>query len=65
MPATTCILDGVPHPILQEADFVLHDPGACHSTTGLFDPDADGCDPPIGRFFRRREFPSPRCFQLI
>ena len=62
MQATTCFHDGVPNPILQEADFVLHDPIAFHPANGMFDPDTDGGDPTIRRLLRGREFPSTRCF---
>ena len=61
MQATTCFHDGVPNPILQEADFVLHDPIAFHPAHGRFDPDTDGRDPTIRRLLRGREFPSTRC----
>lgn len=62
MQATTCFHDSVPHAILQEADFVLHDPVAFHPANRMFDPDTDGRDPPIHGFLRGGEFPSPRCF---
>jgi hypothetical protein len=62
MQATTCFHDGVPNPILQEADFVFHASLAFHSTHGMFSPDAERRDPTIGRFFRWSEFPSTRCF---
>jgi hypothetical protein len=42
MQATTCFHDGVPNAVLQEADFVFHDPIAFHPANGMFDPDADG-----------------------
>ena len=61
MQATICFQDGVPNPILQEADVVLHDPVAFHRATGMFDPDADGRDPTLRRLLRGREFPSTRC----
>lgn len=60
MQPTTCFHDGVTNPVLQEADFVFHDPVAFHPTNGMFDPDADGRDPTIGRFLRRSEVPSTR-----
>jgi hypothetical protein len=62
MQATTGFHDSVPNPILQEADFVLHDPVAFGPANGMFDPDADGRDPTIRRFLRGREFPSTWCF---
>ena len=62
MQATTCFHDGVPNPILQEADFVLHDPVAFHPTNGVFNPDSDGRNPTIRRFLRGREFSSRRFF---
>jgi hypothetical protein len=61
MQATTCFHDAVPHPVLQEADVVLHDSVAFHPTDGVFDPDADGRDPTIRRLLRGRGFPSTRC----
>jgi hypothetical protein len=60
MHATTWFHDGVPNPVLQEADWVFHESIAVHSTDGLFDPDADRCAPTIGRLFRRREGPATR-----
>jgi hypothetical protein len=62
MQATTCFHDGVPHPILQEADFILHDSVALDPTNGMRDPDADRRDPPSRRFLRGRAFPAPGCF---
>jgi hypothetical protein len=62
MQAPTCFHDGVPNPILQEADVVLHDPVAFHPANGMFDPDADGRDPTIRRCLRGREVPSTRFF---
>jgi len=63
MQATTCFHDGVPNPILQEADVVLHDPVAFHPANGMFDPDADGRDPTTRRFLRGREIPATRFFR--
>ena len=60
MQATTCFHDGVPNSVLQKANFVFHDPVAFHPTNGMFDPDANGRDPTIGRFLRRSEFPPTR-----
>ena len=62
MQATTCFQDGIPNPVLQEPDFVFHDPITFHPANGMFNPDADGRDPTIRRFLRRSEFPSTRCF---
>ena len=62
MQATTCFHDDVPHPVLQEADVVLHDSVAFHPTDGVFNPDADGRDPTSRHLLRGREFPSTRCF---
>ena len=62
MQATTCFHDGIPHPILQEADFVLHDPVTFHPTNSVFNTDSDGGNTTIRRFLRGREFSSRRCF---
>jgi hypothetical protein len=62
MQATTCFHDGIPHPILQEADFVLHDPVTFHPTNGVFNADSDGGNTTIRRFLRGREFSSRRFF---
>src|SRR5919106_178637 len=60
MQATTCFYDGIPQPVLQETDFVLHDPIAFHSTNNVFNTDADGGNTPIRGFLRGREFSSGR-----
>jgi hypothetical protein len=62
MQATTRFHDGVPNPILPEADGVFHDPVAFDPTNGMFDPHADGRDPTICLFLRGREFPTTRFF---
>ena len=62
MQATTCFHDGVPNTVLQEADFIFHDSVAFHTTNGMFDPDADRCNPTIGCLFRGRQFSSRRFF---
>lgn len=62
MQATTCFHDGVPYPVLQKADFVLHDPVAFHPTNGVFNADSDGGNTTISRLLRGCEFPSTRCF---
>ena len=36
MQATACFHDGIPHPVFQQTDFVLHDPVAFHPTNGVF-----------------------------
>ena len=63
MQATTCVHDGVPHPILQEADGVLHDPVAFHPTNGVFNANSHGGNTTIGRFLKGRECPSTRFFR--
>jgi hypothetical protein len=60
MQATTGFHDGVPYPILQEADFVLHDPVAFHPTNHVFNTDSDGGYTPIHRLLRRCKFSSGR-----
>jgi hypothetical protein len=62
MHATTCFHDGIPQPILQRTDFVLHDPVTFYSPNGVFDPDSDGRNTTIRGFLRGREFSSRRCF---
>jgi hypothetical protein len=58
MQPTTCFHDGVPHPILEETEVVLHDAVAFHSTNGVFNPHAAGRNSTIGLLFRRGEFSS-------
>ena len=60
MQPTTRFHNGITNTILQEADFVFHNPVAFHPTNGVFNPDSDGGNTMIGRFLRRREFPSTR-----
>jgi hypothetical protein len=62
MQATTCFHDGVPYPVLQKADCVLHEPVAFHPTNGVCNTDSDGGHTAIRRLLRGREFPSTRCF---
>jgi hypothetical protein len=62
MQATACCHDGIPHPVLQKADFVLHDPVAFHPTNGVFYTNSDGRNTTIRGFLQGREFPSRRCF---
>jgi hypothetical protein len=65
MQATTWFHDGVPNPILPEADVVLHAPIAFHPANGLFDPETEGREPAIRRWLRGREFPATRCFLRV
>jgi hypothetical protein len=53
---------GITNAILQETDFIFHNPIAFHPTNGVFNADSDGGNTAIGRFFRRSEFPATRCF---
>jgi hypothetical protein len=62
MQATTCFHDGIPNAILQEANFVLHNPVAFHPPNSVLNADSDGGHTTIGRLFRRGEFPAARCF---
>ena len=62
MQATACFHDGIPHPILQKANFILHDPVAFHPTNGVLNPDSDGGNTTIRCLLRGREFSSRRCF---
>jgi hypothetical protein len=57
MQATARFHNGITNPVLQEADFVFHDPIAFHSTDSVFNADSDGGDSTIGRLLRRGEFP--------
>ena len=58
MQPTTGFHDGVPNPILQETDVVLHDSVAFPSTNGVFNPNSDGRNSTIGLLLRRGEFSS-------
>jgi hypothetical protein len=58
MQATACFHDGIPHPILQKADFILHDPVAFHPTNGVFNPHSGRGNSTIGLFLRRGQFPA-------
>jgi hypothetical protein len=60
MQATARFHNGVTNPVLQEVDFVFHNPIAFHPTNGMFNSDADGGDATIGRFLRRGEFSATR-----
>jgi hypothetical protein len=62
MQATTCFHDGIPHLVLQKADFVLHEPVAFHPTNGVFNADSDGGHTPIRRVLRGPEFSAKRLF---
>ena len=62
MQATTCFHDDVPNAIFQKPDCIFHDPVAFHATNGMFDPDADRCNPTIGPLFRGCQFSSRRFF---
>src|ERR687887_620283 len=63
MKATTCFHDGIPHPVPQETDFILHDPVAFYPTNGVLNSDSDGRNPTIRRFLRGGEFSSRRFFR--
>lgn len=60
MQATARFPDGVPHPILQQADRVFHDSIAFDAPHGLFNAHADGREATVRLLFRRGEFPSTR-----
>jgi hypothetical protein len=62
MQATTRFHDGVPNPILQEANFVFHNPVTLHATNRVFNPHSDGGNPTIRRLLRWGQFPSRWCF---
>ena len=62
MQPTTRFHNGITNAILQETDFVFHNPRAFHPTNGVFKADSDGGDATIGRLLRRSEFPATRCF---
>jgi hypothetical protein len=62
MQPTTRFHHGITNAILQETDFVFHNPIAFHPTNGVFNADSDGGNTTIGRFLRRGEFPATRCF---
>jgi hypothetical protein len=62
MQATTGSHDGIPPPVLQKADFVLHDPVAFHLTHSVCNPNSDGGHTTIPRLLRGYEFPATRCF---
>ena len=58
MHATTCFHDGIPEPVLQEADFILDDPVTFHPTDGVFNADSDGGNTTIRGCLRGCKFSS-------
>jgi hypothetical protein len=58
MQATTRFHDGIPEPVLQEADFILDDPITFHPTNGVFNADSDRGDTTIRGFLRGCKFSS-------
>ena len=62
MQATTCFHDGIPNPILEEADGVFHDPIAFHPANGVFNPHSGGGNSAIDRLLRWGQFPARRGF---
>jgi hypothetical protein len=58
MQATTCFHDGIPHPVLQEADCILYDPVTFHPTDGVRNTDSDGGNTTIRGLLRGCEFSS-------
>jgi hypothetical protein len=60
MQPTTRFHHGITNAILQEADFVFHNPVAFHPANGVFDADSDRRNPTIDGFLRRGEFPATR-----
>jgi hypothetical protein len=63
MQSTPRLHNGVANAILQEAYLIFHDPRAFHPANGMFHPDSDRRDRPIGRFLRWGEV-TPRRFFL-
>ena len=62
MQPTTRFHYGITNAILQETDFVFHNPIAFHPTNGVFNADSDGGNTTVGRFLRWSELPAMRCF---
>jgi hypothetical protein len=62
MQATTCFHDGIPEPVLQEADCILYDPVTFHPTDGVFNADSDGGNTTIRCVLRGCKFSSRRFF---
>ncbi len=58
MQATTCFHDGIAYAILEEADFILHDPVAFHPTNDMLYTDSNGGNTTICGFLRRRKVSS-------
>ena len=59
MQSTTRFHHSITNAILQEADFVFHNPVAFHPANGVFNTDADGGNTTIRGLLRRGEFPTP------
>ena len=62
MQPTTRFHHGLTNAIRQEADFVFHQPVAFHPTNGVLTTHSDGGNTTSGRFLRRGELSSTRCF---
>jgi hypothetical protein len=62
MQPTTRFHNGITNAILQETNFVFHNPIAFHPTNGVFNADSDGGYTTSGRLLRRSEFPATRGF---
>ena len=62
MQATTCFHDGIPEPVLQEADGLLDDPVTFHPTDGVFNADSDGRNTTIRGVLRGRKCSARGCF---
>jgi hypothetical protein len=58
MQATTCFHNGIPEPVLQEADGILDDPVTFHATAGVCNADADGGHTTIHGCLRGCQFSS-------
>jgi hypothetical protein len=58
MQATTCFHDGIPEPVLQEADCILYDPVTFHPSDSVFNADSDGGNTTIRGFLRGCKFSS-------
>ena len=61
--ATTGFHNGIPEPILQEADCILDNPVTFHSTDGVFNSDSDGGNTTIHGFLRGCQFGSVANFE--
>jgi hypothetical protein len=62
MQATACFHDGIPHPVLQKAAFILDAPVAFPPTNGLFHPHSAGRKTTMHGLLRGRAFSSRRVF---